>query len=150
MVPVEKEAGTDRPAPRRALSQGTGQAAEARTSLREERFRLIGGTAELGIAASGSEPQRLVVETIPDLAPEVSQVGGLEVNGRGTFSLTYRAKDDYGIASAEGLVEPLKPGRSLVPVPKIALALPADATGEHDTKTLVDLTDNPWSGAACG
>ncbi len=147
LVPVEKEAGTDRPAPRRALSQGTGQAAEARTSLREERFRLIGGTAELGIAASGSEPQRLVVETIPDLAPEVSQVGGLEVNGRGTFSLTYRAKDDYGIASAEGLVEPLKPGRSLVPVPKIALALPADATGEHDTKTLVDLTDNPWSGA---
>ena len=144
LVPVAKdEAGDRKPAPRPALAQGT----DTRASLREERFRLTGGTAELGISASGSEPQRLVVETIPDLPPEVRQIGGIEVNGRGTFSLTYRAKDDYGISSAEGLVEPLKPGRSLVPVPKLALALPADATGEHDTKSLVDLTDNPWSGA---
>lgn len=139
LVPVAKDAAApSRPAP---------QTAAARATLREERFRLVGGTAELGIAASGSEPQRLVIETIPDRPPEVRQVGGLEVNGRGTFNLTYRAKDDYGIASAEGLVEPLKPGRSLVPVPKIGLALPTDALGETDTKTLVDLTDNPWSGA---
>ncbi|MFX7337198.1 DUF4175 family protein, partial [Acinetobacter baumannii] len=71
-----------------------------------------------------------MIETIPDRPPEVSRVGDLEVNGRGTFNITYRAKDDYGIASAEGLIEPLKAGRSLVPVPKIALALPTDATGE--------------------
>ena len=77
----------------------------------------------------------------------MERVGNLDVNGRGTFNLTYRAKDDYGIASAEGLVETLKPSRSLVPLPRIPLALPADATGSTDTKTLVDLTDNPWSGA---
>ncbi|AWI88580.1 TIGR02302 family protein [Methylobacterium sp. DM1] len=141
-IPKDEKAASSRP----ALQSGA-QASETRTSLREERFRLAGGTAELGIAASGSEPQRLVIETIPDRAPEVSRVGELEVNGRGTFNLTYRAKDDYGIASAEGLVEPLKAGRSLVPVPKIGLALPTDATGETETKTLVDLTDNPWSGA---
>ena len=141
-IPKDEKAASSRP----ALQSGA-QASETRASLREERFRLTGGTAELGIAASGSEPQRLVIETIPDRAPEVSRVGELEVNGRGTFNLTYRAKDDYGIASAEGLVEPLKAGRSLVPVPKIGLALPTDATGETETKTLVDLTDNPWSGA---
>ncbi|CAO4147307.1 TIGR02302 family protein [Methylorubrum aminovorans] len=141
-IPEDEKAASSRP----ALQSGA-QASETRTSLREERFRLAGGTAELGIAASGSEPQRLVIETIPDRAPEVSRVGDLEVNGRGTFNLTYRAKDDYGIASAEGLIEPLKAGRSLVPVPKIGLALPTDATGETETKTLVDLTDNPWSGA---
>ena len=143
LVPVEKQEGDRKAPPRPALTQGP----DTRAALREERFRLVGGTAELGIAASGAQPQRLVVETIPDQPPEVRQVGGLEVNGRGTFTLTYRAKDDYGISSAEGLVEPLKAGRSLVPVPKIALALSADATGESDTKTLVDLTDNPWSGA---
>ncbi|CAO4149698.1 hypothetical protein LPLAFNJD_LOCUS3011 [Methylorubrum aminovorans] len=141
-IPKDEKAASSRP----ALQSGA-QASETRTSLREERFRLAGGTAELGIAASGSEPQRLVIETIPDHAPEVSRVGDLEVNGRGTFNLTYRAKDDYGIASAEGVIEPLKAGRSLVPVPKIGLALPTDATGETETKTLVDLTDNPWSGA---
>ncbi|ABY29936.1 TIGR02302 family protein [Methylorubrum extorquens] len=148
LVPVAKDEKdtAGRPAPRGVVQNGA-KANETRATLREERFRLAGGTAELGIAASGSEPQRLVIETIPDQPPEVSRVGDLEVNGRGTFNLSYRAKDDYGIAAAEGLVEPLKAGRSLVPVPKIALALPADATGETDTKTLVDLTDNPWSGA---
>nr|WP_246696620.1 TIGR02302 family protein [Methylobacterium planeticum] len=118
----------------------------ARPDLREDRFQLVGPLADLTIA-TGTQSQRLVVEAIPDNPPEVRSVGGPEVNGRGTFNLTYRAKDDYGIASAEGLVEPLRAGRSLVPPPRIALALPADATGEADTKTLVDLTDNPWSGA---
>ncbi|MER2268466.1 TIGR02302 family protein [Methylobacterium oxalidis] len=119
---------------------------EARADLREDRFQILGPLAELAIAAGGQN-QRLVVEAIPDHPPEVRSVGGPEVNGRGTFNLTYRAKDDYGISSAEGLVEPLKAARSLVPPPKIALALPSDANGETDTKTLVDLTDHPWSGA---
>ncbi|WP_431310949.1 TIGR02302 family protein [Methylobacterium nigriterrae] len=119
---------------------------EARADLREDRFQITGPTAELAIT-TGAQTQRLVVEAIPDHPPEVRSVGAPEVNGRGTFNLTYRAKDDYGIASAEGLVEPLRPGRSLVPPPRIALALPSDASGETDTKTLVDLTDNPWSGA---
>ncbi|MCP1547701.1 MULTISPECIES: TIGR02302 family protein [Methylorubrum] len=147
LVPVAKDEKAASARPTLQNEARGAKANETRATLREERFRLAGGTAELGIAASGSEPQRLVIETIPDQPPEVRRVGDLEVNGRGTFNLSYRAKDDYGIASAEGLVEPLKAGRSLVPVPKIALALPADATGETDTKTLVDLTDNPWSGA---
>ena len=118
----------------------------ARPDLREDRFQVTGPLAELTIA-TGAQTQRLVIESIPDNPPEVRSVGGPEVNGRGTFNLTYRAKDDYGIASAEGMVEPLRPGRALVAPPRIALALPADASGEADTKTLVDLTDNPWSGA---
>ncbi|GEP08783.1 TIGR02302 family protein [Methylobacterium gnaphalii] len=119
----------------------------AQSDLREERFRLGAGTAELKIKTEGAPSQSLTIESIPDRLPEVERVGGLDVNGRGTFNLTYRAKDDYGIASAEGIVEPLKPARSLVPVPKLNLALPPDATGASETKTLIDLTDNPWSGA---
>jgi uncharacterized protein (TIGR02302 family) len=118
---------------------------EARADLREERYRIVGG-AELTIVTPAGR-QRLTVEAIPDRPPEVTAVGGPEVNGRGTFNLTYRAKDDYGISSAEAVIAPLKPGRSLVPVPRIGLALPGDASGETDTKTLVDLTESPWSGA---
>ncbi|WP_457106022.1 TIGR02302 family protein [Methylobacterium sp. P5_C11] len=118
---------------------------EARPDLREERYRIVGG-AELTIATPAGR-QRLTVEAIPDRPPEVTAVGGPEVNGRGTFNLTYRAKDDYGISSAEAVIDPLKSGRTLVPVPHIGLALPGDASGEADTKTLVDLTDSPWSGA---
>ena len=116
------------------------------TDLREDRFQLTGGVADLTIT-TGDATRHLVIETIPDTVPEVRRIGALEANARGTFNLTYRAKDDYGIASAEGIVEPLANARALVPPPRIALALPADATGEQDTKTLVDLTDNPWSGA---
>ncbi|MCJ2014621.1 TIGR02302 family protein [Methylobacterium sp. J-076] len=129
--------------PGRGLAPIPGQA--PRPDLREERFRVT-GAAELTLSTPAGT-QRLTVEAIPDHAPEVTLVGGPEVNGRGTFTLTYRAKDDYGIASAEGLVEPLTPGRSLVPPPHIALALPADSSGQADTKSLVDLTDNPWAGA---
>ncbi|MDH2311332.1 TIGR02302 family protein [Methylobacterium brachiatum] len=118
---------------------------EERPDLREERYRIVGG-AELVIVTPAGR-QKLTVEAIPDRPPEVTAVGGPEVNGRGTFNLTYRAKDDYGISSAEGVIEPLKAGRSLAPIPRINLALPADASGETDTKTLVDLTDSPWSGA---
>ena len=118
---------------------------EERPDLREERYRIVGG-AELVIVTPAGR-QKLTVDAIPDRPPEVTAVGGPEVNGRGTFNLTYRAKDDYGISSAEGVIEPLRAGRSLAPVPRINLALPADASGETDTKTLVDLTDSPWSGA---
>lgn len=118
---------------------------EPRPDLREERYK-IAGNAELTIVTPAGR-QRLTVEAIPDRPPEVTAVGGPEVNGRGTFNLTYRAKDDYGISSAEAVIAPVKPGRALVPIPHISLALPGDATGDTDTKTLVDLTDNPWSGA---
>ncbi|MCJ2085241.1 TIGR02302 family protein [Methylobacterium sp. E-005] len=118
---------------------------EPRPDLREERYRIT-GNAELTIVTPAGR-QRLTVDAIPDRPPEVTAIGGPEVNGRGTFNLTYRAKDDYGISSAEAVIAPVKPGRSLVPLPHIGLALPGDATGDTDTKTLVDLTDNPWSGA---
>lgn len=145
LQPIRKDAKDDagsRKAPPTGVASRTAQ-----SDLREERFRLGAGNAELKIKTEGAPLQRLTIESIPDRPPEVERVGGLDVNGRGTFNLTYRAKDDYGIASAEGIVEPLKPGRSLVPVPRLNLALPADATGATDTKTLIDLTDNPWSGA---
>ncbi|WP_375410459.1 TIGR02302 family protein, partial [uncultured Methylobacterium sp.] len=120
---------------------------DPRPDLREDRFKLTGGIADLTVETTGAAPQRLIVETIPDQAPVIRSVGTPEVNGRGTFNLSYRASDDYGVASAEGVVEALKPGRALVPPPRIPLALPSDASGETDTKTLVDLTDHPWSGA---
>ncbi|URD34528.1 TIGR02302 family protein [Methylobacterium tardum] len=118
---------------------------EARPDLREERYRIVGG-AELVIATPAGR-QRLTVDAIPDRPPEVTAIGGPEVNGRGTFNLTYKAKDDYGISSAEAVIAPLKTGRALVPLPHIGLALPADASGDSETKTLADLTDSPWSGA---
>ncbi|TGE01828.1 TIGR02302 family protein [Methylobacterium nonmethylotrophicum] len=119
----------------------------ARPDLREERFTLTGGTAEVAVQTGFASTHRLTVETIPDRPPEIAFAGAPETNGRGTFTLAYRAKDDYGLASAEGLVEPQAKGRSLVPPPRLTLSLPTDPQGNTDTRTLIDLTDNPWAGA---
>ncbi|ACL56670.1 TIGR02302 family protein [Methylobacterium nodulans] len=122
-------------------------ASAPRPELREERFTLTGGPADLTVQTGLSRGHRLTVETIPDRPPEIAFAGPPEANGRGTFTIAYRAKDDYGIASAEGLVEPLTRSRTLVPPPRLALSLPAEPQGGNDTRTLIDLTDNPWAGA---
>jgi uncharacterized protein (TIGR02302 family) len=72
------------------------------------------------------------------------------VNARGSFTLPYRARDDYGIVAAEGVMAKAGPGaarRSLVPAPKIPLAPPADATADQETRASADLTEHPWAGA---
>src|SRR3954470_769488 len=116
-----------------------------RPDLREQRFRLD-GDADLSVRTGLASGLRLAVEAIPDHPPEIAFAGPPETNLRGTFNLAYRAKDDYGIVAAEGLVEGAG-RRSLAPPPRIALALPADSHGEGDTRTTVDLTQHPWAGA---
>ena len=72
-----------------------------------------------------------------------------EVNARGTFTLSYKGKDDYGIASLDGIVEKAdnSKGRSLVPAPQLTLALPSHEENAPDTKSPVDLTNHAWAGA---
>lgn len=129
-----------------------------RPELREQRYRVAGST-ELGIRsglagrAGLTDGMRLVIEAIPDRVPEVAISAPPENNARGTFTLAYRAADDYGLTAAEGLVE--KPAgaagasqrRSLVPAPRITLTLPSDHRAGEEARTTVDLTDHAWAGA---
>jgi uncharacterized protein (TIGR02302 family) len=120
-----------------------------RADLREQRFTLT-GDADLSVRTGLASGVRLHVEAIPDRPPEIAFANPPEVNARGTFNLSYRGKDDYGIAAVEGLVEKGEGfigKRVLVPAPRMALALPPDAQGESDTKATVDLTQHPWAGA---
>jgi uncharacterized protein (TIGR02302 family) len=135
------------------LQPGTGLspvkgADEQKPDLKETRFKIT-GSVELGIRTGLTGGMRLFVDAIPDRAPEVTIAGLPEVNARGTFSLVHTMKDDYGIVSAEGLVEkPDSAGRrSLVPPPRLALTLPADPRSGEATKSDVDLTAHPWAGA---
>lgn len=126
----------------------------AREGLREERYRL-NGSSELGIktglAAKTGLPGglSLSIEAIPDRVPEIAFTNPPEVNARGTFNLTYKAKDDYGIASAEVQIERTAASgrRSLVAAPTIGLQLPSDHRAGEETKTTADLTEHPWAGA---
>lgn len=144
-----------------AITAGAGLAEIAasgagKEGLREQRYKLTGSsdlTIRTGLAARAGLPGglSLAIEAIPDHPPEVALNGPPEVNARGTFNLTYRVKDDYGLASAEGRIERADGAsgrRSLVPAPVVGLQLPGDHRAGEETKTTVDLTDHPWAGAS--
>jgi uncharacterized protein (TIGR02302 family) len=120
-----------------------------RAGLREQRFTLE-GDGELQVKTGIASGVRLKVEAIPDRAPEIAWVKPPEVNQRGSFELTYRGKDDYGITAAEGTVEKgeaLTGKRTLVPAPALPVAVPDTAAEDGETKAPVDLTNHPWAGA---
>jgi uncharacterized protein (TIGR02302 family) len=129
--------------------------APAKEGLREQRYKLT-GSADLGIktgltARTGLPGGlSLAIEAIPDRAPEIALVGSPEVNVRGTFNLTAKMRDDYGIANAEAQFERADDAagrRSLVPAPVVGLALPGDHRAGEETKTAADLTEHAWAGA---
>ena len=119
-----------------------------RADLREERFTLD-GSAELSIRTGFAQNTKLSIEAIPDNPPTIAYANPPEVNARGTFTLSYKGKDDYGITSTEGLVEKAESakGRSLVAAPQIALAAPSNDENAPETRSPVDLTNHPWAGA---
>ncbi|HEX2134331.1 MAG TPA: TIGR02302 family protein [Microvirga sp.] len=120
-----------------------------RTDLREQRFALD-GDAELSVRTGFSGGVTLRVNAIPDRAPEISFAAPPEVNARGTFTLVYRGRDDYGITFAEGVVEKgegFRGKRSLVAPPQVPLTVPGTGEGDPETRALVDLTNHPWAGA---
>jgi len=119
-----------------------------RTDLREERFTLD-GSSELSIRTGFAQSARLSIEAIPDNPPSIAFANPPEVNARGTFTLSYKGKDDYGITSTDGLVEKAEGGktRSLVAAPQIALATPSNDENAPETRSPVDLTNHPWAGA---
>lgn len=124
------------------------EGATTKPDLREQRFKLT-GSGELGIRTGITGAKRIVIEAIPDRAPEIALTQPPETNARGTFDLSYKVTDDYGVTLAEGIVEKPDAGnrRALVPAPRFPLTLPADTRSGEVTKTSVDLTAHPWAGA---
>jgi uncharacterized protein (TIGR02302 family) len=122
--------------------------ANQRADLREERFTLE-GSSELSIRTGFANGVRLSFEAIPDTPPIIAFAGPPEVNARGTFTLAYKGRDDYGIVSTEGVVDKAEggKGRTLVAAPQIPLASPGHDENAPETKSPVDLTNHPWAGA---
>jgi uncharacterized protein (TIGR02302 family) len=121
-------------------------AADAAPGIEEHRFTIT-DNARLDLDGPDGATS-LAITAIPDHPPEIRLSGDPETNGRGALTLAYRIKDDYGIATAEAVFEPqdgtIK--RSLVPPPRIPLALPGDPAADEDTRTTTDLSAHAWAG----
>ena len=118
----------------------------------ERRF-LLGGDGRVTVTRDGATVAAYDLRAVPDLPPTVALDGAPVRNGHGSLTLRYAIGDDYGVVSAEALLSaPIvngKPvtGRTLVPPPKVPLALPAAPRGLGKGETTADLADSPWAGA---
>src|SRR5690606_9360127 len=69
----------------------------------------------------------------------------------GALQLAYTLKDDYGVVSAEGEIEPVDTAnadaRPLFDAPALPLSLPQMRTRDGTGETMRDLTAHPWAGA---
>jgi uncharacterized protein (TIGR02302 family) len=133
--------------------------------LTERRFKLT-GDAGLKIAAAGSPERAWRFAAIPDVPPSITIEGAPKQNARGTATVGYEVKDDYGVVSAEarfalkpdpaaaprrttgdrGDAPPAKP-RPLYEAPKIALGLPRAKAREGRAQTPLDTMEHPFAGA---
>jgi uncharacterized protein (TIGR02302 family) len=146
-------ATTGRLAPIAPEAQGDKDAAvPPQQAVLEKRFTLA-GNGTLKLTGSGAPATTLTITAIPDQPPTIAftdppkPVTGAQAGG---LSITYKAKDDYGIASIEVDVsrpDAAKGGRSLVEPPKQNLAVPASASGEEENRSTVDFSAHPWAGA---
>jgi uncharacterized protein (TIGR02302 family) len=118
----------------------------------EKRYTLA-GNGTLRLTGSGAPSGTLHLNAIADQPPQISfveppkPVTGAQSGGLG---ISYRAKDDYGVASTEVLISrtgPASTGRSLVEPPKQSLAVPSSPAGEEEMKSTVDFSAHPWAGA---
>ncbi|MFY0611903.1 MAG: TIGR02302 family protein [Hyphomicrobiaceae bacterium] len=101
---------------------------------------------------------------IPDNAPTVEMTKPLEKTRRGAMKLYYKMQDDYGIASAEAVLErmPLDPGDPktswarkdilkgprppLTRPPKLTLRIPPKRAKKPETWSFHDIGSHPWAG----
>jgi len=142
--PGEVKSGDAKPAPAKAAPPNT-------VAVTEKRY-LVAGDGTLRITGSGAPAQTLSLHAIIDQKPEIAFADAPKpVSGvQGGLGLSYRAKDDYGIASAEVLVSrvgPITGGRSLVEAPKQVLPVPPSGSGDDEMKSTVDFSAHPWAGA---
>lgn len=137
--------------PAAEAKDGAKPAEAANVAVLEKRY-MLAGNGTLRLTGSGAPHATLNLTAIADQPPQIGfadppkAVGGVQ----GGLSLTYRAKDDYGIASAEVLVARSgapSTGRSLVEPPKQPLSVPSAPTGEEELKSTVDFSAHPWAGA---
>jgi uncharacterized protein (TIGR02302 family) len=104
------------------------------------------------------------VVVIPDALPKISLSRPPELTPRGSLKLTYKAEDDYGVASAAAKLKrlpdpprdpktawaqpeaPSGPRAPLTRPPKLELRLPRPNATSAEAHTYFEMASHPWAG----
>jgi uncharacterized protein (TIGR02302 family) len=89
----------------------------------------------------------------PDAPPRIAFRAKPETAVNGVMKIAYTLSDDYGVVSAQALIEPLDPkltaagARPLFTAPPFPLNLPTVRVKQGNGETSRDLASHPWAGA---
>jgi uncharacterized protein (TIGR02302 family) len=112
---------------------------------------VVAGNGRVVVRATGVSRADVTINVIPDEPPQVSFASPPQPGQQpGTLSLSYVAKDDYGIAALEPVFESVEEAartRALIPPPKPVLSLPLDPQAGGETRSDVDIANHAWAGA---
>jgi uncharacterized protein (TIGR02302 family) len=136
----------------RALSVSISGGIEASPDKGDEKRYVLRGDGRLRLSGAASGAFALHAE--PDLPPKIAVVGDIKINARGSFALSYRIDDDYGvrdakIAASSAAKSPSgRPdgGRALYAPPEGPLELPAAPGGLGEGHATLDWSDSPYAG----
>lgn len=142
------------PEPRKAGD--TSSVSEVRYELRKSsRVRALSGSRELG---------QWTFDVIADELPKISMTKEITGTPRGSMRISYKAEDDYGVASAEVKLRPLPPKAGdpatswarpppltgprlpLEPPPVLSLKISRPGAKKVDASTLLEIGEHPWAG----
>lgn len=111
-----------------------------------------GGT--LSIARGDEALGNWAITITDDAAPTINfadEDTRLQRAANGTWTLNYRAQDDYRLKSAQAVIELANPAlegtRRLYEAPELPLSLPRRSFDNGAAKTTKDLSMHPWAGA---
>lgn len=137
--------------------------ANDKADLREVRFELR-KSARVRALAGSRELGQWTFDVTPDQLPKITFDKPVDRTPRGSMKLSYKAEDDYGVATAEAKVRQAKPkpgdnskawARSkplegprlpLERPPVLTLKIPKPGAKTLTASTLLELGPHPWAG----
>jgi uncharacterized protein (TIGR02302 family) len=148
---------------------------ETSDEVQEVRTTLSTGATLRALAGQG-ELAKWTLDVIPDRLPDIALTKKMEMTPRGSLKLIHKATDDYGVASAQMILEKVSPipttssgqgssgfnfdpgtslRRSMVlrgprppytRPPVLALKMPTGTPKEATETTYLELASHPWAG----
>lgn len=124
----------------------------------------VKANAQVKVMSGSTELAAWSLSVIPDQLPVISMSKTPEATRRGSMKITYKATDDYGVASAEAKLKRVKPKTAdpdkawakLEPLqgprwpkerpPKLTLKVPPSTAKDGETSTYLEVGPHPWAG----
>ncbi|HUE64658.1 MAG TPA: DUF4175 family protein [Rhizomicrobium sp.] len=108
---------------------------------------ILSSDARVRVQVGGRAIGNWSIRAVPDVAPVISLTALPSATEQKATKFSFKASDDYGVASARAVLRPLKTSGRGHGKPLVAeLPLPESAARKIDQTSYVDLTSHPYAG----